>query len=104
MKQGDIILVPFPLTYLSSQKTRPALIVSQNNRGQDLIIVAITSKRSPKAVKIDNDSLVQGKLPVASFVRYDKIVTLHKSLVRKQVARLKGVVLDLMVNKLRSLF
>lgn len=46
-KRGDIVLVSFPFTDLSSSKRRPALVVSPdpfNERGQDLVVVAITSQ------------------------------------------------------------
>lgn len=46
-KFGDIILVPFPFTDLTTTKKRPAVIVSSEkyNIGRpDLIIMAITSR------------------------------------------------------------
>ena len=52
-KRGDIILVPFPFTDLSSSKRRPALVISPesfNERMQDLVVVAITSQLLPETV------------------------------------------------------
>lgn len=103
MKQGDIILVPFPFTDLVSKKTRPALVVSKKC-GQDIVAVAITSKSSKNSVKIDDMSLVQGRLPLVSYVLYGKIVTLHTSLVKKAVARVRPAVLEEVVNRVKGLF
>ena len=86
MTQGDIILVPFPFTDLSSVKTRPALVVSKNNRGDDVIIVAVTSQKGA-GVTLDNDDLSMGKLPIKSYVRLNKVVTLDKKLAKKVVAK-----------------
>ena len=46
-KRGDIILVPFPFTDLSSAKQRPALVVSSdalNAVCDDVLVAAITSQ------------------------------------------------------------
>jgi mRNA interferase MazF len=46
-KRGDIVLVSFPFTDLSSSKRRPALVVSPdsfNEAMQDLVLAAITSQ------------------------------------------------------------
>lgn len=44
MKRGTIILTPFPFTDLTTNKVRPALIVSSNRRkGKDIIITFITT-------------------------------------------------------------
>ncbi|MGD0814812.1 MAG: type II toxin-antitoxin system PemK/MazF family toxin [Verrucomicrobiota bacterium] len=46
-RRGDIILVPFPFTDLSSTKQRPALIVSSdalNAASDDVLVAAITSQ------------------------------------------------------------
>ena len=45
-RRGDIVLVSFPFTDLSSSKRRPALVISPdafNKRGQDVVLAAITS-------------------------------------------------------------
>ena len=46
-KRGDVVLVPFPFTDLTTTKRRPALVISTDlyNRSQvNLIIAAITSQ------------------------------------------------------------
>lgn len=90
LSQGEIILVTFPFTDLRSIKTRPALVLLTEAKELDIIIVPITSQRnSYKACKITSSDLVQGKLPVTSYIRYHKVATLHASLIRKRVGLLK---------------
>ena len=65
-KRGDIVLVPFPFTDLSSSKRRPALVVSPdwfNSSNQDLVLVAITSQigDDPRSVLLDEADFVGGK-------------------------------------------
>ena len=104
MKQGEVILVPFPFTDLTSVKTRPALVVGKPGGGKDIIVAAITSKKSKFAVEIDDEDLASGALPVKSYVMCGKIVTLEKSIVRKKVANLKSGVLKKILTKVRSQF
>lgn len=104
MNQGDIVLVPFPYTDLSSKKTRPALIISKNNGGEDVILLAITSQVSGEGLKIDNGNLKKGYLPVVSLVKIDKVVTLRKSIIIKKVAVLKVEVVKKVVGKFKGQF
>ena len=50
---GDVVVVPFPFTDLSSSKVRPALVLATLTRG-DLILCQITSQAAghPEAVPI----------------------------------------------------
>ena len=50
-KQGDILLIPFPFTDLSSTKQRPVLVLSNtkyNESNQDIVVAAITSNLTEK--------------------------------------------------------
>lgn len=80
-RRGDIVLVSFPFTDVSSSKRRPALVISPdlfNEQGQDVVLVAITSQEpDDNAVTIDGHDCVDGALPLTSFVRVPKLFTTH---------------------------
>ena len=72
-RRGDIVLVSFPFTDLSSSKRRPALIISPdafNERGEDVVLVAITSQEpDDKVVALALSDFLEGTLPKESFVK-----------------------------------
>src|SRR6266853_5434058 len=89
-KRGDIVLVPFPFTDLSSSKRRPALVVSPdwfNSSNQDLVLVAITSQigDDPRSVLLDETDFVGGKLPKRSMVKLAKVFTIHSAPQRRKL-------------------
>ena len=87
-ERGKVILVPFPFTDLSSQKIRPALIISEPKRVTGHVIVAfVTSKtlkqESPGSVLVKEKTtgFEQTGLKVPSLIRCDKIATLDTRIV-----------------------
>lgn len=103
LRQGDIVLIPFPFTDLNEIKIRPALVVSNKTlKSRDIILCCITSQKSKKhEVTLTNKDLLYGELPVTSYIRAGKIITLEKSLIQKTVARIntekmKNVIGELM--------
>lgn len=93
-KQGDIVLVSFPFTDLTSSKRRPALVVSPdsfNAVGEDLVLAAITSQITddPHAIPLSRDDYADGELPKKSMVKPTKLFTMHSSLISKKVCGLK---------------
>ncbi|MBI5753956.1 type II toxin-antitoxin system PemK/MazF family toxin [Candidatus Peregrinibacteria bacterium] len=104
MKPGDIVLVPFPFTNLSAAKTRPALVIYENAHDHDMIALSLTSQFNDFSIKVTNKDLVAGELPVVSFVRYQKVATLDKSLVDKKIAVLKASVFEDIMEKFKKLF
>ena len=93
---GDVVVVPFPFTDLSSVKVRPALVLAALTRG-DLILCQITSQAAghPEAVPIlTGDFEPGGGLLRASFALPHRLVTANQSCVRRAVGRLKPAKLN----------
>lgn len=107
-KRGDIVLVHFPFTDLSSSKKRPALIVSPddfNGRMQDLVLVAITSQlTNENAVTIEQSDCVDGMLPKPSVVKLSKVFTIHSTLVLKRICALRSEKLEAVLGEIRRFF
>lgn len=87
--QGDIIMVPFPYSDLSSVKERPALVLSNHRlRGDDVIVAGITSHRNEHAIACSQQDLSKGQLPLMSYVKVGKIVSLSKGIIRSVEAKM----------------
>ena len=88
-RRGDIILVQFPFTDLSSSKPRPALVISQHE--DDLIILGIFS-RIPDKVKdtwviIDEKScnFALTGLKKTSIIKSEKVTVVHRLIARQKL-------------------
>ena len=100
-KPGDLVGIPFPYSDLSTKKRRPVLVLTAPDRRGDFMGVAVTSVLTEKlTVPIDQDSLMTGKLPKESRIRYDKLLTLSSSIVMKTYGSIKD---DVFRNVLRKL-
>jgi mRNA interferase MazF len=107
-KRGDIVLVSFPFTDLSTSKRRPALVVSPdafNDRMQDIVLVAITSQLTDdNALTIDPDDCSHGQLPKRSIVKPAKLFTIHSTLVLKTLCTLHRTKQDAVLREIRQFF
>lgn len=104
-EQGEILIVPFPFSDLSSIKQRPVLILSKDidiKSSEDIITCGITSniKGSKYSILIDNNNLEDGEIPAQSRIKIDKLFTLNQQIIRKKVAKLNKETFD----KVRSEF
>jgi mRNA interferase MazF len=110
-KRGDIILVPFPFTDLSSAKQRPALVVSSNAlnaTSDDVLVAAITSqigaKLTAEEFMIPAGDLAACGLPKPSVVRLAKLAALHRQLVIRRIGSMPEPVLSRILAQIRQLF
>ena len=92
LNRGDIILVPFPFTDLKSHKVRPAVILSPKISIRGDVIVGFISSVVPLApvateivLQSGNRAFRASGLKVNSVFRMDKVTTLHRSLVLRQL-------------------
>ena len=110
-KRGDIVLIPFPFTDLSSSKQRPALVVSSdslNAASDDVLVAAITSQIAPKLTSVEFmiplQVLPACGLPKPSVVRLTKLAALHRQLVIKRIGYMPEPVLTQILAQIRQLF
>ena len=83
LKQRDIILIPIPFTDLTSQKKRPAVIISSDNYNEtheDIVVAALTSNVESRdfTIMLTGDDMEEGTLKVTNMIRADKVYTLNK--------------------------
>ena len=108
-RQGDIVLVSFPFTDLTSSKRRPALVISPDSFNElrgDLVLAAITSQLTddPDTVVLREADYVDGQLPKPSIVKTTKIFTIHASLVIKKVCGLNPKKTEEVLSAVRHFF
>lgn len=85
---GTLVIVPFPFSDLSSTKRRPVLLLTAPDAMGDFIACPVTSRDSREhAAPIGATDMSEGRLPLASWVRTDRVVTLHARLVLKRIGR-----------------
>jgi mRNA interferase MazF len=85
---GDLVMLPFPFSDLSSSKRRPVLIITAPDRQEDFLACPITSRAGwANARRLLPEDMVAGVLPLASWVRTDKVVTLHAGLIVRCLGR-----------------
>lgn len=91
---GEIIVVPFPYTDMSTTKVRPAMVLSDedhNSSEKDLVVCGLTSRlaNSAHSVLIADQDMESGKLPRPSRVKATKVVAIDKRVVRARVGRVR---------------
>lgn len=106
---GDLVLVPFPFTDLSSNKARPAVVLSSDafhGSGHGVILAAVTSniQNASFSVLFRAADLVDGRLPKTRRVKVGKLVTIDRSVIRRRIGRLRRPVLDQVYREMRALF
>lgn len=79
--RGDIVVINFPFSDLTSTKRRPVLILAGAGRG-DYILCQITSKAMSDsyAVMLDTGDFEEGGLSLTSYIRPTKLFTADESL------------------------
>lgn len=94
VKKGDIVLVPFPFTDLSTTKLRPAVVLWVDSTGDDITLCFISSQNltrlSPNEFVLDasDPEFSNTGLKVASKVRVTRIATLERRLITRRIGKL----------------
>jgi len=88
--KGDIVVIPFPFSDLSSIKKRPAFVVNRL-KGDDVIFCQITSKtvKDKYSISLLRTDFANGNLLVDSNIRPNRIFTADKNLILYKVGNVK---------------
>ena len=88
---GSVVLILFPFTSLDSSKKRPAVVVSRRSYQEathDIVLAAVTSQvyDGPGDMALHHWS--EAGLLKPSWLRTGKLVTVHESLILRELGRL----------------
>ena len=110
MKRGDIVLISYPFTDLSSQIVRPALIVSTKDFhrcGGEAIFLFITKERyyTPYdfIINSSNSDFNLTGLKLSSTFRVGKIITLDRKLAKKRLGEASLRIMGEVSSRLKNL-
>ncbi len=106
-KPGEVWLVRFPFTELTSTKVRPALVLADHR--QDLIVLGIFSKVPAGAlpetwvlIEETHPEFGQTGLKKTSSLRAEKIATVYESVFQRQLGRLPSDMMEQVQKALKK--
>ncbi len=88
---GDVVLIRFPFSNLSTSKLRPALVVAEADF-HDVVVCQITSRpySSARAIRLTDADFMNGGLSRESYARADKLFTASASIVTATLGALNA--------------
>ena len=94
IQQGDLLLVPFPFSDQSGRKTRPVIVLSNNQfnlNSEDVIVVGVTSNLSKDkhTATLENTDLENGRLFSKCLIKVENILRLDRNLVMKKIGKIR---------------
>lgn len=98
--KGDVVVIPFPFTDLSSSKKRPAVVLA-DIKGNDYFMLQITSQniKDNYAIPLLTTDFQSGSLQKNSNIRPNKVFTLDETLVIYKIGHLTQSKIDECVKK-----
>jgi mRNA interferase MazF len=102
MKQGDLVLVPFPFTDLSGSKVRPALVLIATSLDVTLAFVTTQLQWQESTDLLLTPDDLNG-LKKASLIRISKLATIDATLVQGRLGSLDANQLQIVHQNLRLL-
>jgi mRNA interferase MazF len=102
--KGDIVIVPFPFSDLSSNKKRPAMVIA-DLKGDDVILCQITSQtnKDKYSILIKDSEFSSGQLIKESYIRPNRLFTADKNIILYKTATLKNFKIQEVIIKLISI-
>lgn len=81
--KGDVVVLPFPFSDLTSSKRRPALVISQLAGDEDIILCMISKQQhdDTHSVPLLLSDFANGGLDTDSFIRPKRLFTADSNLI-----------------------
>jgi len=86
--KGDVVVIPFPFSDLTSSKRRPAFVLA-NLEGNDIILCQITGKQRKDryAIELKESHFEEGNLNRISHIRPNRIFTADSKLICYKIGK-----------------
>lgn len=99
--KGDIVVLPFPYSDLSSAKKRPAMVLA-NLKGNDIIPCQITSQyvKDDYAIALYDADFIEGSLKQPSNIRPNRLFTAEKCIISRTVGKVSVDIFEKVVDNL----
>ncbi len=107
--RGALVLVTFPFSDLSGQKLRPGLIVGRRS-GDDVIVAFVTRRagstdpRAEHLLQPADPEFRSTGLKFPSLVHLNKLATVHRRLIQRQIGRIGPRTESAVASALRYVF
>jgi mRNA-degrading endonuclease toxin of MazEF toxin-antitoxin module len=102
---GEVVVLPFPQSDLKAGKPRPALVLV-SLPGDDLILCQITSQArfDGFSIALGPADFSRGRLPVASFIRPNRLFTVEQSVILRNSGQVRDDKLKAVLAAVRQIF
>ena len=99
--KGDVIVVLFPFSDLSSAKKRPALVVAVPE-GDDVILCQITSRQitDQYAIQLRDEHFSEGSLRQESNIRPNRLFTADSRIIQYRAGHLNDNHFETVIQKI----
>lgn len=105
--KNKIVLVSFPFDDFDGSKVRPALCLTDETGEHSHIVIAFITSKTPDEV-LPYDILIQNYksagLKVKSYLRLHRLVTVPKSIIKRELGKLPPPISIDINKKLKQLF
>ncbi|MFH0713788.1 MAG: type II toxin-antitoxin system PemK/MazF family toxin [Candidatus Micrarchaeota archaeon] len=103
--KGDVVVLPFPFSDLSSSKKRPALVVaSLESNGVILCQITSETRMDNCAISLSDFDFKEGALNLASKIRPNKLFTADTSIIAYKLGSLKQSKMKEVEEKIVKIF